>query len=108
MRRRAGSRFAKGNGRALAAALFSVLLASCTSSTDPNLGIGMPGYNAAASAGDVSSSGLQSAGVDVAPQPVMNAEGDTPLPTQVAAVPELNPAGETAETAAAGWASSGS
>lgn len=102
MRRRAGSRFAKGNGRAIAAALFSVLLASCTSSTDPNLEIGMPGYNAtAASAGDVSSGDLQSAGIDVAPQPMMNADGDTPLPAQVAAVPALNPAGETAATAVA-------
>jgi uncharacterized protein YcbK (DUF882 family) len=80
--------------------LASVLLASCTSSTDPNLEIGMPGYNAtAASASDASSGDLQS--VDVAPQPVMNAEGDTPLPTQVASVPASNPAGETAATATA-------
>ncbi|HEV2898998.1 MAG TPA: YcbK family protein [Pseudaminobacter sp.] len=58
----------------------------------------MPGYNAtAASANDASSGDLQSAGVDVAPQPVMNAEGDTPLPTQVASVPALKPA-ETAAT----------
>jgi uncharacterized protein YcbK (DUF882 family) len=96
---RAGSRFAKRNGRAAAAVLFSVLLASCTSSTDPNLEIGMPGYNAtAASANDASSGDLQSAGADVAPQPVMNAEGDTPLPTQVASVPASKPAGETATT----------
>jgi uncharacterized protein YcbK (DUF882 family) len=82
--------------------LASVLLASCTSSTDPNLEIGMPGYNAtAASASDASSGDLQSAGVEVAPQPVMNAEGDTPLPTQVASVPASNPAGETAATATA-------
>jgi uncharacterized protein YcbK (DUF882 family) len=82
--------------------LVSVLLASCTSSTDPNLEIGMPGYNAtAASTNDASLGDLQSAGVDVAPQPVMNAEGDTPLPAQDASVPASNPAGETAATATA-------
>ncbi|NGO51326.1 YcbK family protein [Allomesorhizobium camelthorni] len=96
---RAGSRFAKRNGRAAAAVLVSVLLASCT--TDPNLEIGMPGYNATAASADASSGDLESAGVDVAPQPVMNAEGDTPLPTQVASVPALKPAGETAVTATA-------
>jgi uncharacterized protein YcbK (DUF882 family) len=92
---------AKRNGRSVAAVLVSVLLASCTSSTDPNLEIGMPGYNATATAGDASSGDLQSAGVDVASQPVMNAEGDTPLPTQVASVPALKAAGETAVTATA-------
>jgi uncharacterized protein YcbK (DUF882 family) len=82
--------------------LVSVLLASCTSSTDPNLEIGMPGYNAAAaSANDASSVDLQSAGVDVAPQPLMNAEGDTPLPTQVASVPASKSASEAAATATA-------
>jgi uncharacterized protein YcbK (DUF882 family) len=96
---RAGSRFAKRNGRAAAAVLVSVLLASCT--TDPNLEIGMPGYNATAASADASSGDLEAAGVDVAPQPVMNAEGDTPLPTQVASVPALKPAGETAATATA-------
>jgi uncharacterized protein YcbK (DUF882 family) len=84
----------------MAAVLFSVLLASCTSSTDPNLELGMPGYNAAEAAGDASSGGLQSAGVDVAPQPVMNAEGDTPLPSQVASVPGLKPGSETATATA--------
>ncbi|WP_353641257.1 YcbK family protein [Mesorhizobium sp. WSM2239] len=92
---------AKRNGRAIAAVLTSVLLASCTSSTDPNLEIGMPGYNATDTAGGVSSGDLQSAGVDVAPQPVMNAESDTPLPTQVGSVPALKSAGETAATATA-------
>jgi uncharacterized protein YcbK (DUF882 family) len=94
-------RFAKRNGRAAAAVLVSVLLASCTSSTDPNLEIGLPGYNATAASADASSGDLESAGVDVTPQPVMNAEGDTPLPTQVASVPALKPAGETAATATA-------
>jgi uncharacterized protein YcbK (DUF882 family) len=98
---RAGLRFAKRNGRAAAAVLVSVLLASCTSSTDPNLEIGMPGYNATAASADASSGDLETAGVDVTPQPVMNAEGDTPLPTQVASVPALKPAGETAATATA-------
>jgi uncharacterized protein YcbK (DUF882 family) len=94
-------RFAKRNGRAAAAVLVSVLLASCTSSTDPNLEIGMPGYNATAASADASSGDLESAGVDVTPQPVMNAEGDTPLPTQIASVPALKPVGETAATATA-------
>ncbi len=59
----------------------------------------MPGYNAtAATTSDASSGDLQSAGVDVAPQPEMSAEGDTPLPAQVASVPASNPAGETAST----------
>ena len=59
---RAGSRFAKRKGCAATALLVSVLLASCTSSTDPNLEIGMPGYNAtAASASDASSGDLESA-----------------------------------------------
>ncbi|TIU10136.1 MAG: peptidase M15A, partial [Mesorhizobium sp.] len=44
----AGSRLAKGERRAIAAALFSVLLASCTSAGDPSLSVGMPGYNASA------------------------------------------------------------
>ncbi|TIP55451.1 MAG: peptidase M15A, partial [Mesorhizobium sp.] len=44
----AGSRLAKGESRAIAAALFSVLLASCTSAGDPSLSVGMPGYNASA------------------------------------------------------------
>ncbi|TIW34846.1 MAG: peptidase M15A, partial [Mesorhizobium sp.] len=43
-----GSRLAKGESRAIAAALFSVLLASCTSAGDPSLSVGMPGYNASA------------------------------------------------------------
>lgn len=96
---RAVARFAKRNGRAAVAVLVSVLLASCT--TDPNLEIGMPGYNATAASADDSSGDVESTGVDVAPQPVMNAEGDTPLPPQVASVPALKPAGETAVTATA-------
>ncbi|MBA3446911.1 MAG: DUF882 domain-containing protein [Pseudaminobacter sp.] len=79
----AGSRFANGRGRAVAAALFSVLLASCTSSTDPTLELGMTGYNAA---------GGSAATGDVAPQTVMSAEGDTALPEQVASVPAARPA----------------
>ncbi|TIX29058.1 MAG: peptidase M15A, partial [Mesorhizobium sp.] len=63
----AGSRLAKGESRAIAAALFSVLLASCTSAGDPSLSVGMPGYNA--SAMDVSTaSGTQQVAVDSSSQ----------------------------------------
>jgi uncharacterized protein YcbK (DUF882 family) len=94
------SRFAKRNGRAVAAALVSALLASCTSSTGPNLELGMPGYNATAETGAEASGDLETPGADIAPQPVMNAAGDTALPEQVAKVPALKP-GEPAVAAAA-------
>ena len=45
----AGWRLAKGERRTIAAALCSVLLASCTSAGDPTMSVGMPGYNATAS-----------------------------------------------------------
>ncbi|MEP9374148.1 YcbK family protein [Mesorhizobium sp. KR1-2] len=46
----AGTRFAKREGRAVLAALCSALLASCTSTTDPNLDFSAPGFNAPATA----------------------------------------------------------
>ncbi|RWB27528.1 MAG: DUF882 domain-containing protein [Mesorhizobium sp.] len=91
----AGSRLAKGESRAIAAALFSVLLASCTSAGDPSLSVGMPGYNA--SAMDVSTaSGTQQVAVDsssqiTTSQMTMTARGDASLPEQVGYVPMAKP-----------------
>ncbi|TJV91422.1 MAG: peptidase M15A, partial [Mesorhizobium sp.] len=91
----AGSRLAKGESRAIAAALFSVLLASCTSAGDPSMSVGMPGYNASAS--DISTaSGTQQVAVDsssqiTTSQMTMTAEGDASLPEQVAYVPMAKP-----------------
>ncbi|RWE60225.1 MAG: DUF882 domain-containing protein [Mesorhizobium sp.] len=91
----AGSRLAKGESRAIAAALFSVLLASCTSAGDPSLSVGMPGYNA--SAMDISTaSGTQQVAVDsssqiTTSQMTMTARGDASLPEQVGYVPMAKP-----------------
>ncbi|TIS69348.1 MAG: DUF882 domain-containing protein [Mesorhizobium sp.] len=91
----AGSRLAKGESRAIAAALFSVLLASCTSAGDPSLSVGMPGYNASAT--DISTaSGTQQIAVDsssqiTTSQMTMTAEGDASLPEQVGYVPMGKP-----------------
>ncbi|RUV25379.1 MAG: DUF882 domain-containing protein [Mesorhizobium sp.] len=90
-----GSRLAKGESRAIAAALFSVLLASCTSAGDPSLSVGMPGYNASAT--DISTaSGTQQVAVDsssqiTTSQMTMTAEGDASLPEQVGYVPMGKP-----------------
>lgn len=90
-----GSRFARGECRAVAAALFSVLLASCTSTTDPTLSVGMAGYNA--KPGDIvaASASAQTQDLDssapAAPQPLMSAEGSTELPVQVAYLPTSKP-----------------
>lgn len=90
-----GSRFARGECRAIAAALFSVLLASCTSTTDPTLSVGMAGYNA--KPGDIAaaSTSAQTRDIDssapAAPQPLMSAEGSTELPVQVAYLPTAKP-----------------
>ncbi|RWK39981.1 YcbK family protein [Mesorhizobium sp.] len=89
----AGSRLAKGESRAIAAALFSVLLASCTSAGDPSLSVGMPGYNASATDG---ASGAQQVTTDsssqmTTSQMTMTAKGDASLPEQVASVPVAKP-----------------
>ncbi|RWP58689.1 YcbK family protein [Mesorhizobium sp.] len=89
----AGSRLAKGESRAIAAALFSVLLASCTSAGDPSLSVGMPGYNA--SAPDTASGSQQvttdSSSQMTTSQMTMTAKGDASLPEQVAHVPAAKP-----------------
>ncbi|TIQ17560.1 MAG: DUF882 domain-containing protein [Mesorhizobium sp.] len=89
----AGSRLAKGESRAIAAALFSVLLASCTSAGDPSLSVGMPGYNASATD---TASGTQQVTTDsssqmTTSQMTMTAKGDASLPEQVASVPVAKP-----------------
>ncbi|RWO35079.1 MAG: DUF882 domain-containing protein [Mesorhizobium sp.] len=89
----AGSRLAKGESRAIAAALFSVLLASCTSAGDPSLSVGMPGYNA--SALDTASGSQQvttdSSSEMTTSQMTLTAKGDASLPEQVAHVPAAKP-----------------
>ncbi|SIT59841.1 Peptidase M15 [Mesorhizobium prunaredense] len=89
----AGSRLAKGESRAIAAALFSVLLASCTSAGDPSLSVGMPGYNASAT--DTASGTQQvttgSSSQMTTSQMTMTAKGDASLPEQVAYVPAAKP-----------------
>lgn len=103
----AGSRLAKGERRAIAAALFSVLLASCTSAGDPSLSVGMPGYNASAT--DISTaSGTQQVAADsssqiTTSQMTMTAEGDASLPEQVAYVPMAKPGTQEGAKSDAGF-----
>ncbi|TKD35270.1 MAG: DUF882 domain-containing protein [Mesorhizobium sp.] len=103
----AGSRLAKEESRAIAAALFSVLLASCTSAGDPSLSVGMPGYNASAT--DISTaSGTQQVAVDsssqiTTSQMTMTARGDASLPEQVGYVPMANPGTEGGAKSDAGF-----
>ncbi|MDX8482253.1 D-Ala-D-Ala carboxypeptidase family metallohydrolase [Mesorhizobium sp. VK24D] len=82
------------------AALFSVLLASCTSTSDPTLSVVTPAYNttatemsAATSAKPVTStdSSLQVASAAPEAASTVMSEGDTPLPEKVAYVPETRP-----------------
>jgi uncharacterized protein YcbK (DUF882 family) len=89
------SRLAKGEGRAIAAALLSLLLASCTSSGDVGLNATVPGYNAgAAETGHIAATQPGSAATSpaaTAPQTLMAAEGGTPLPDMVAYLPSASP-----------------
>ncbi|QPC92650.1 YcbK family protein [Mesorhizobium sp. INR15] len=93
----AGLSLAKGERRAIVAALCSLLLASCTSAGDPTMSVGMPGYNASASDIRAASSVKPVAMVDSSshmtsgPQMTMTAEGDAALPDQVAYVPMAKP-----------------
>ncbi len=100
----AGSRLAKGECRLITAALLSVLLASCSSTGDPALSVGMPGYNAAelssASATSPALSSESAYPVSGEPQQLMSAEGDTDLPDQVAFMPAAKPGTSLAALAA--------
>lgn len=103
-----GSRFAKRGGSAILAALVSGFLASCSSTTDPNLQIGMPGFAQAGPAismdGADDDAQIQTASTEVSPETeeqvqvsagetVMD-EGDAELPPQVAFLPVSRPGGD--------------
>ncbi|RWL97231.1 MAG: DUF882 domain-containing protein [Mesorhizobium sp.] len=95
-----GWRLARREGRSIAAALFSVLLASCTSTGDPTMSVVSPAYNSTAAemsatsgaktATTADSSGQVASATTDAAATVMS-EGDTPLPEKVAYVPETRP-----------------
>jgi len=94
-----GWRLARRESRSIAAALFSVLLASCTSTGDPTMSVVSPAYNSTASEMSATSSAktataadssLQASAPTEAASTVMS-EGDTPLPEKVAYVPETRP-----------------
>ncbi|MER8446842.1 YcbK family protein [Mesorhizobium sp. M1066] len=90
----AGWSLAKGERRAIVAALCSLLLASCTSAGDPTMSVGMPGYNATASDISAASSGKaiasDSSDITTEQTTVMTAS-DTALPEKVAYVPVSKP-----------------
>ncbi|WP_096446638.1 YcbK family protein [Mesorhizobium sp. 113-1-2] len=92
----AGWSLAKGERRAIVAALCSVLLASCTSAGDPTMSVGMPGYNASASDINAAATGKPIATADstsqtTTTQTTVMSEGDTALPEKVAYVPVAKP-----------------
>ncbi|RUV39873.1 MULTISPECIES: YcbK family protein [unclassified Mesorhizobium] len=91
----AGWSLAKGERRAIVAALCSLLLASCTSAGDPTMSVGMPGYNATASDMNAASSGKSAAVADssevTTEQTTVMTASDTALPEKVAYVPVANP-----------------
>ncbi|QKC83625.1 YcbK family protein [Mesorhizobium sp. NZP2077] len=92
----AGWSLAKGERRAIVAALCSVLLASCTSAGDPTMSVGMPGYNASASNINAAATGKPVATADstsqtTTTQTTVMSEGDTALPEKVAYVPVAKP-----------------
>ncbi|MFD2056447.1 YcbK family protein [Mesorhizobium calcicola] len=91
----AGWSLAKGERRAIVAALCSVLLASCTSAGDPTMSVGMPGYNATASDISAASNGKSITVADssqtTTEQTTVMTASDTALPEKVAYVPVANP-----------------
>jgi len=101
----AGNRLAKQGSHAVLAALFSALLASCTSTSDPNLDFSAPAYNASAATpsvtSDVEATGVAPAiaaaettqaseAADPAASTVMD-ENDQSLPVAVAYLPTMRP-----------------
>ncbi|UCI33265.1 YcbK family protein [Mesorhizobium sp. B4-1-4] len=92
----AGWSLAKGERRAVVAALCSVLLASCTSAGDPTMSVVMPGYNTSSSDIHAATTGKPVATADsssqmTATQTTVMSEGDTALPETVAYVPMTKP-----------------
>ncbi|MFC3323537.1 YcbK family protein [Mesorhizobium cantuariense] len=102
----AGWSLAKGERRAIVAALCSLLLASCTSAGDPTMSVGMPGYNATASDISAASNGKASVASDssevTTEQTTVMTASDTALPEKVAYVPIANPQTAFPLTAPAG------
>ncbi|TPN33184.1 DUF882 domain-containing protein [Mesorhizobium sp. B2-3-3] len=91
-----GWSLAKGERRAIVAALCSVLLASCTSAGDPTMSVVMPGYNTSSldiHAGTTSKpvAIADSSSQMTATQTTVMSEGDTALPETVAYVPMAKP-----------------
>ncbi|MBZ9693574.1 MULTISPECIES: YcbK family protein [unclassified Mesorhizobium] len=91
----AGWSLAKGERRAIVAALCSILLASCTSAGDPTMSVGMPGYNASESDLHAASAGkplaADSSSQVATEQTTVMSESDTALPEKVAYVPIAKP-----------------
>ncbi|TGQ54097.1 DUF882 domain-containing protein [Mesorhizobium sp. M1C.F.Ca.ET.193.01.1.1] len=95
-----GWRLARRESRSIAAALFSVLLASCTSTGDPTMSLVTPGYNSTATEMSAASAAKPAASADSAQQvasaspeatSTVMSENDKPLPEKVAYVPETRP-----------------
>lgn len=95
-----GWRLARREGRSIAAALFSVLLASCTSTGDPTMSVVSPAYNSTATEMSATSGAKTATSADSSAQvasattdaaATVMSEGDTPLPEKVAYVPETRP-----------------
>ncbi|TGT75591.1 DUF882 domain-containing protein [bacterium M00.F.Ca.ET.159.01.1.1] len=96
----AGWRLGRRESCSIAAALFSVLLASCTSTGDPTMSVVSPAYNS--TAGEMSAtsgaktatatdSSAQAASATTDAAATVMSEADTPLPEKVAYVPETRP-----------------
>ncbi|UVK52548.1 DUF882 domain-containing protein [Mesorhizobium sp. AR02] len=103
----AGWSLAKGERRAIVAALCALLLASCTSAGDPTMSVGMPGYNTSSSDMNAAATGKPIATADstsqtTTTQTTVMSEGDTALPEKVAYVPVAKPAAAFPLTTPAG------
>jgi len=88
--RAAAWRVAGWKGRAVVAALCSILAASCTSGPDATIDLNMPAYNASAIAPPTGEPSPGEASATIV-QPSVLAEGDAELPAQVASLPAANP-----------------
>ncbi|TKB16007.1 MAG: DUF882 domain-containing protein [Mesorhizobium sp.] len=95
-----GWRLARRESRSIAAALFSVLLASCTSTGDPTMSVVTPAYNSTATEMSAASgakpatstdSTLQVTSASSEASSTVMSEDDKPLPEKVAYVPETRP-----------------
>ncbi|RWX66441.1 peptidase M15A, partial [Mesorhizobium sp. M2A.F.Ca.ET.039.01.1.1] len=92
-----GWRLGRRESRSIAAALFPVLLASCTSTGDPTMSVVSPAYNSTATEMSATSgtktataadSSAQTASATTDAAATVMSEGDTPLPEKVDYVPE--------------------